>query len=275
MQVKYILFLLLFFSTLTSAAQTDEAGELLKSAVRLKKEGKCSNAVELLKKAIAVKPGYGAALYELGWCYNELQRYEEALTVLQQARQTEHSNHKVIYEIGFAKMKLGKHEEALADFNQVLNFNPSFVKAYSARANLYKDVQKNSAAALADYLKASALDTTAVNHYYWIGWCYNDLGRFSEALPYLQKAIELDNRNELYYTEIGFSCFSLERYDEALLHLQKADALKPDLETTLYYLGMCYVKQNKKADALKKYNELNAMKSTYATGLLNEIKLMK
>jgi tetratricopeptide (TPR) repeat protein len=216
-----------------------------------------------------------AAHYELGWCYNELGQYNIALPILQQAVKLEPTGFRSLYEAGFAKYKLGRVEEALVDFNQVIKLNANYEKVYIARGDLYKDSKKNTAAALADFLKALSLDSTEKKIHYRIGWCYNDLGKFSEAVPYLQKATSFDEQNYLSYSELGFSLFSLKRYDEAMVHLNKANTLKAGFETTVYYMGLCHVKQNKKQEAVQKYNELVQLNSNYAALLLNEIKLMK
>jgi len=272
---KIILYFFFLLITISSFAQTDKADDLYRNAMQLKTEGKCSDAVEVLKKSVDLKPDFTAALYELGWCYNELQLYKEALVVLQKAMLLHPTGHKIIYESGFAKYKLGQINAALEDYNKALDLNPSFAKAYAVRADLYKDAQKNTAAALVDYLKALEFDSITVKTYYWIGWCYNDLHQFEKAIPYLQKAIGFEKQNYLSYAEIGFAYFSLNQIDKAVEHLLIADRLKPNFETTLYYLGICYVRQNKKPDAVKKYNELVLQNSSYAGTLLNEIKKMK
>jgi len=275
MQVKLIILLLLFCYTVPVFAQTEGAEELYRKALMLKKESKCSEAVELLKKAIELKPAFPEALYELGWCYNEMQQYKPALAVLAKGRQLLPDDYRMIYEDGFAKAQSGITNEALDDYNRVIALNPSFARVYVARADLYKDAKENTASALADYLKSIDYDTTTVKVYYWIGWCYNDLGQFEKAIPYLQKAISFEKQNYLSYSEIGFSFFSLGRYAEAIEQLSRADLLKPKFETTIYYLGLCYVKQNQKPEAVKKYNELVLLGSEYAISLLNEIKNMK
>jgi tetratricopeptide (TPR) repeat protein len=274
MRRNFFIFFLLAITSATVFAQADKADEYLQAARKLRKEGKCAEALPLFKKAIEAKPTLAAAHYELGWCHNEMQQYEEALPVLEKALKLDPTNFRIIYESGFAQYKLGKTDEALVNFNRVLQMNTSFTKAYIARGDLYKDVQKNTNAALADFLKAFSIDSTEKKLHYRIGWCYNDLGKFAEALPYLQKAINFEEQNYLSHSELGFTLFSLNRFDEAVVHLQKANSLKAGFETTVYYLGMCFVKQQKKQEALQKYNELVQLNSNYAPGLLKGIKEM-
>ena len=259
MRRKISIFFLLAVISVTVFAQADKSDEYLQAARKLRKEGKCAEALPLFKKAIEAKPVLAAAYYELGWCCNEMQQFEEALPVLEKALKLDPSNFRIIYESGFAQYKLGKTNEALVSFNRVLQMNASFTKAYIARGDLYKDVQKNTNAALADFQKAFFIDSTEKKLHYRIGWCYNDLGKYAEALS---------------HSELGFTLFSLNRFDEAVVHLQKANSIKAGFETTVYYLGMCFVKQQKKQEALQKYNELVQLNSNYAPGLLNGIKEM-
>lgn len=272
---KLFILIVALVSFIAASAQADKAEENYQAGRQLRRDGKCTEAIPLFKKAIEQKPTFAAAHYELGWCYNELGQYNIALPILQQAVKLEPTGFRSLYEAGFAKYKLGRVEEALVDFNQVIKLNANYEKVYIARGDLYKDAKKNTAAALADFLKALSLDSTEKKIHYRIGWCYNDLGKFSDAVPYLQKATGFEEQNYLSYSELGFSLFSLNRFDEAMGHLNKANTLKPGFETTIYYIGLCHVKQNKKQDAVQKYNELVQLNSNYAALLLNEIKLMK
>lgn len=108
-----------------------------------------------------------------------------------------------------------------------------------------------------------------------LGWCYNEKKEFDKAIPHLQKAILADSSNALAYAEIGYSYYSTQQYGVAIGNFNIANRLNPKAETTLYYLGLCFVRVNSKAEAVKKYNELALMNSSYAGKLLDEIKAMK
>jgi tetratricopeptide (TPR) repeat protein len=276
MNLKGLIFLL--FLTLQLPAlfgQAQSAEELYEKALGYKNERKCSDAIGLLTKAISLKPDYTDALYELGWCYNELKDYSGALAVLLKAIQQSPRNYKIIYEAGFANANLGKKEEAFNLYRQAIELNPSFVQAYLARGDLFREADEKHEEALKDYLKAAQLDSTSTKANYWTGWCYNDLQQYTKAIPFLQKAASADKQNYLPHSELGFSFYSLKQYDEALAYLKSAELLKPKAETVVYYSGLCYVKKGLKAEAVKKYNELVMQSSEYAIILLNEIKNMK
>ncbi len=275
MYKRLITFLIILPMTLFVFGQDVNADEQYQNGLQLKKKRLYTEAIEAFKKAIDLRPDYTEAMYELGWCYNELNQFSKALPVLQKAVKLKPDDSRIIYESGFAKAGAGFLNEALDDYNKAVTLDPSFSRAYAARADFYREVKENTKAALADYLKVLELDTTSMKIYYWVGWCYNDLGKFELAVPYLMRAVTFEKQNHLSFSEIGFSYYSLAKYSEAMQYLLKADEMKPKFETTLYYLGMCYVKTGKKVDAVKKYNELVALGSEYGINLLNEIKNMK
>ena len=115
-------------------------------------------------------------------------------------------------------------------------------------------------------------DTKLLND---VGWCYNETKQFEKAITHLQKAIQIDSSNATAHAEIGYSYYSTQMYTVAIANLNIANTYQPKTETTLYYLGLCFVRLNSKADAVKKYNELSLMNSSYAGKLLDEIKAMK
>jgi tetratricopeptide (TPR) repeat protein len=108
-----------------------------------------------------------------------------------------------------------------------------------------------------------------------LGWCYNETKQFDQAIPHLQKALVIDSSDAVAHGELGYSYYSIQQYTIAIGHLNNANFLKPKTETTIYYLGLCFVRLNAKPEAVKKYNELSLMNSSYAGKLLEEIKGMK
>lgn len=272
---KLFILIFLLHLSVTGFSQTDKATELFNKALLLKKERNCTQAVELLKNAIELKPSFAEAFYELGWCYNELKQFNLSIPALTKALAFSSNDYRVIYELGLARYQTGLIDEAFNDFSKTILLNPSFAQAYIARADLLKDAKENSATALRDYIKAIDLDSNSVKACYWAGWCNNDLAQYDKAITYLQKAIKLDPTNYLSFTELGFAYLSLNLFDNALSQLQTASNLNPKFENAIFYIGLTQVRLNKKAEAVKKYNELILLGSEFAITLLNEIKNMK
>lgn len=256
-------------------SQDNQLEQWYQQALLLKQQQNCREAIPLLEKILQQNPAYKETVYELGWCYNEMKQFSKALEVFQLKPSITAADYRLFYERAYSKAALGFTNEALNDYDQVIQWQPAFVPAYTAKAELYKDRLKDVSKALPLYLKAISLDTANARSYYWVGWCYNELKQFEKALPPLVKASEYPAYRALAFSEIGFSYYSLANYQLALDFLTKSDHLRPKLELNTFYIGMCYVKTGEKVLALKKYNELVLAGSDYAISLLNEIKNMK
>lgn len=272
-KIGFIFFLLFLAGKLFSQDTLLET--TYQKALKLKQQKNCSEAVELFEKISRQNSGYKETGYHLGWCYNELQQYGKALEVFQRKLPLTPSDYLLVYERAFSKKALGNWKEALNDYNQVIEWQPTFAAAHSAIAELYKDQLKDTRTAAGYFLKAATLDTADRKNFYWLGWCYNDLGAFEQAIPYLVRAAESPGFRALAFSETGFSYYSLGNYQLALDFLTKSDNIRPQSELTLYYIGICHVKTGNKPQAVKKYNELVVLGSDFAISLLNEIRNMK
>ena len=255
------------------AQETPE--ELYNKAMDFKKSNNCTEALILLEKATSLKPNFGAAWLESGWCQNELKNHTAAIANLEKAVGLLTNNFRVYYELGHAYFYLDSVTASLKYFRESIRLKPDYHLPYVGIGDLYKDKLKNTAEALAWYLKAYNIDSNHRKTNYWIGWCYNDLEKYNKAVPYLEKAVSADPDNTLAVTELGFSLYSIAMYDEAISVLQKVVEQQPKPGLAVYYAGLCYIRKGDKAEAVNRYNELVILNSEYALTLLAEIKKMK
>ena len=88
----------LFFAGISLQAQ--DATSLYNEGVTLKNQKKVVEALDKFKKALAIKPDYTEALYEMGWCQNDLKEYSSAIANLRRARVGWPTIPKVHFELG-------------------------------------------------------------------------------------------------------------------------------------------------------------------------------
>lgn len=274
MKKTSLIILLIFILSFNGLAQATPQ-DLYNKAMEFKKNNNCTEALILLEKAISLKPDFGAAWLESGWCQNELSNHTAAIINLEKAVGLLTNNFRVYYELGHAYYYLDSVNTSLKYFRESIRLKPDYHLSYVGIGDLYKDKFKNTVVALSWYLKSYNIDSTHKKTNYWIGWCYNDLEKYNKAVPYLSKAVEQDPSNTLAVIELGFSLYSIAKYDEALFELKKVLTLQPKPEMALYYAGLCYVRINRKVDAVNRYNELVILNSGYALSLLEEIKKLK
>ena len=80
--------------------QAQDATTLLNEGVVLKNQKKVVEALDKFKKALALKPDYTEAMYEMGWCQNDLKEYTSAIASLRKARVGWPTIPKVHFELG-------------------------------------------------------------------------------------------------------------------------------------------------------------------------------
>jgi tetratricopeptide (TPR) repeat protein len=273
--MKKINFILLFLLVLCSHLPAQEtAEELYNKAMEHKKNNNCKEALELLEKATILKPGFGEAWFEAGWCHNELNNPIAAISNLEKSATLLKNDFRVNYELGHAFFSLDSVSSSLKYFRESIRLKSDYHLSYVGMGDIYRDKLENTSEALNWYLKAYAIDSTHKKTNYWIGWCYNDLEKYSKAIPYLEKVIADDPANMVTVIELGFSLYSIGKYEQALSILQKTLLLQPKPELAVYYTGLCYVKTVNKTEAVNSYNDLVILNSKYALELLAEIKKM-
>lgn len=228
--MKYILTLtVLLLFQLAITAQTAEA--LYEEGVKLKKEQKISEALAKFKEAIKLKPDYTGALYESGWCYNDLKDYNNALANLDKAAVSWSTTPKVFFERGYANQMLYKHKEALNDYFRARELKPDYSNINKKIGEVYYQDEDYSNALLyfEKHEQVTMSDNLGKDYLYWYrrGFSYNAQKQYEKALISLDKSLNIKNDYLSTYLERGFAYTKLKRNDEAIASYQKAIELKP------------------------------------------------
>ena len=84
--------------------------------------------LSLYERACAVDPQDRAATYGYGWILQHLERYEQAVPVLQRATSQEGNKLGALYLLGKCQMKLSRWNDALNAFQQLLSLEPAYTK---------------------------------------------------------------------------------------------------------------------------------------------------
>lgn len=231
-------------------------------------DGNYKKALENLESYIEYEPDTRDAdvYYRKGVSENELEKYNDALASLNKANELTPNNVKFINELAYSHYLLERTEDALKNYDKAFSIDPQSLTAANGRADVYRKLKKDPAQAIKLYAKALEINSKNIKANYWTGWCYNELGKYDEAIPYLKKVIELDDKYVSAYTELGYIDYALKNYDDALDHFKKAFAIEKTA-LTLYYTGLCFIGKTDKASALKMVTDLKAMNSEYADDL--------
>lgn len=98
--------------------------------------------------------------------------------------------------------------------------------------------------------------------YELLGIEYYQLGRFSEAVPNLQKAIQLNPKASLSYVTWGDCLSTWKDYGEAILKYRKAVEISPDSYLAYLSWGHTLQQMGKNEEALRKFEKVVELPNT-------------
>jgi tetratricopeptide (TPR) repeat protein len=114
------------------------------------------SALIYFERALQIKKD-GTLYYQLGWCYNDKERYKDAARVLKLAIQLHPDNDDALNELGYAYYKLAQYDAAIAQLSRVMKKDPEneLSRYYAGLSFAKKGDQKN--------LKKMIEELTALN----------------------------------------------------------------------------------------------------------------
>jgi tetratricopeptide (TPR) repeat protein len=254
-----ILFFLLVFS---SGLFAQTAKELYEEGIQLRKDGKAKEAIERFKRAVALKPGYTEALYEMGWCQNDTKDYTGAIQSLRKVRHEWSAVAKVHFELGYAFEKTSQNDSALTSYQRCLAINNQYSLAWKQLGYMAYQADDGKTA-LEHFAKYEAAAKNPINDYlFWYrkGYCYNATKDFNNAKTALFKSLEYKKDYLNTYLELGFACSRLKEDEMAIGYFKKAIETDPNSHVAYNGIGEVY-RDNKKdfAEAMVWYQKTLAM----------------
>lgn len=154
-----------------------------------------------------------------------------------------------------------KYDAAVEQFTRAIDLDPNKPEGYIARADAYEKLGKN-AEAFADLEKALVLAPKDVTVLTRLGRASNLLGKYDEALGYLNRATAIDKRNKDVYPEKVITLMGLGRFDQALKASDTALLLRNDA-SNLHYRGLVYLRLNNDVLAKKEFEKSIAKDKEY------------
>ena len=144
--------------------------------------------LDAFNQTIRIKPDYAGAHYHIGWIYNEQKNYDDAVKSLKLALRYNASYAEAHNELGFALRNLSRNPEAIAEYQEAIRLKPDMGLAHLGLADVYYFNTKQYAEAAKSYKQGLTLRPGNATAQYNLGWCYNDLGRYNEAIEELRES---------------------------------------------------------------------------------------
>jgi tetratricopeptide (TPR) repeat protein len=255
----------IFLLFLIQAVAAQDAKTLYDEGIKLKNDGKTKEAMEKFKLALNQKIDYTDALYEVGWCQNDLKDYTGAITTLRTVRKSWSEIPKVRFELAYALEKTGQLDSAIQGYNECLRLKPDYSLAFKQLGSI-SYTKEDYKTAIEYFGKYEANAKNEIKDYlYWYrkGYMQNALLDYSNAITTLKKSLDYKTDYFNTYLELGFANNKLKQAEEAISYYKKAMELDP--KSHIPYNGIGEVYRDTKKDmneAMAWYQKTLAINAT-------------
>ncbi len=210
------------------------------------------NREQILKDSIAKFPDLLLLKEELIQLYRDSAEYNKAIATANDALLTDSLNAR-LWDI---KATLYFENEdtlrAIQSFERALRLNPS-PRYLILLGSLYAQTKNNRALMIADALAKTKLPETEKEAFFITGLYHNYTGDKAAAIASLDKCLSLDNRHMFAYREKAIAFYELGKYTDALAVLNKAVTLQNNFDEGYYWMGRSLEKLNKPNEAVEAY----------------------
>jgi len=199
--------------------------------------GQMDAAVQSYEKTIEIEPNYAEAHNNLGNVFQELEQGDAAVQSYKKALEIKPDYIAAQYSLGIMLQDLGQLDEAVESYKTVLKLKPDFVEAHNNLGiTFFKLHQLDNA--MKCYKKALAFNPDFADAHNNIGIALLDLGQFHEAVKSYKAAIKLKPEFEEAHYNLGVVFQNLECFDEAIISYKAAIVLQPGYADAHYNLGI-------------------------------------
>ena len=161
--------------------------------------GELDGAIKSFVKTIEIMPEYDEAQYNLGVTLQELGQLDEAIEQYEKALSINPENTDLILNLGFIYQSLGQIDEAIEQYDNALTIDPNNVKVLNNLGNAYNDLGQLDVA-IKCYEKALAIKPDYADVYYNLGFIYQDLGQVDLAIKQYEHAVAINDYAEAYHS---------------------------------------------------------------------------
>lgn len=164
----------------------------------------------------------------LGVLYAKQGRWTDAMAALRKAVEVQPADVDAWTNLGWLSSELKQGEKAREAFGRALALDPDYGRAHAGLAGLYADAGNAYDKAIEEYRRAVAAEPDNPGYLYDMGWVYYRKGMTDEALKILTAAATLSPDDPAGRTKIGWVRFRRREYRAAIEEFERALRARPD-----------------------------------------------
>ena len=213
---------------------TARAQAQLKQAIELHKKGRLGAAQKIYEEILKKNPHNFDALHLLGVIAAQSNEHASAVDLITKAIAIKPNDARSHYNLGFSLQKLKQFESALASYDQAISLDNNYAIAFSNRAAVFKELHQLDAA-LNSYNLSLTLNSLNVEDYSNRAVVLTALRRNEEAVADCDQAIRIMPSFPKAYYNRGLALIDLKQLEAAVTDFAKAHSIQPGYE---YLIGL-------------------------------------
>jgi superkiller protein 3 len=211
---------------MTAADARQQSFKLQADGLRLYREGKYPEAIEVLERVCNIHLNSFMAWYYLGAALSAERRYSDAVEPLKTALDLQPDHLAAHLALGDVYLKLGDSGEARAAYLRALDQQANYAPAHDGLGRLAESLGKDDDAE-EEYRKALEINPAFADGYTHLGELYLRRGKLQEATDLFLKAIAMKPDFSQAYVRLGVALSRQGRYDDAIAAARKSQTLAP------------------------------------------------
>jgi tetratricopeptide (TPR) repeat protein len=211
-------------------------------------------AIDYLRKSLAIYPEYTEAHVELGRIYDRKQMYDSAAFHDQKALDINPYNFTANNNLGSIYMTTGKYPEAIVLFKKSLAANPNFKYAYFNLARTYFQLKQYDSA-IYNYRFSLMFEPNNLTALQEIASSFFQKQNFDSAEIYFKRVMALMPDDPNVMNNVGAVYLNAKKYGPAAELFKKIINTHPDYLNAYSNLGRCYYFMEQYAPAIEVFTK--------------------
>jgi protein O-GlcNAc transferase len=225
-------------------------------------QGKPDRGIDFVRKALAIKPDYAEAHYNLGSALQGLGRHGDAVTHYRKALALGHDNADLHNNLGAALQQVGRPDEAIAHLERALALQPGNAQAQNNLGAVLNELGHHEQA-IERFRQVLAADPHNPEVNCNLAAALNEVKRHDEALAIYQQVLAREGGPAEAHVGYGNALGKLNRHAEALAAYDQALALREDVPEAWLGKGTVLSTLNQNEEAIAAYDRALANKPEF------------
>jgi predicted O-linked N-acetylglucosamine transferase (SPINDLY family) len=220
-------------------------------------------AIELIRKAIALRPDYAEAHSNLGNALKGNGQLDEAIIAFRKAITLNADIPEAHASLGNALREKGEIDEAIAACEQAIKLRPNYAEAHNNLGNALHDKGQLDDAITA-YRHAINLSPSYAEAHNNLGNSLREKGRLDDAISACNQAITLRPEYAQAHCNLGSALQDKGDLDAAVAAYRRAIALNPNFPEAHNNLGIALIATGRLDEAVASFRQAITLRPSYA-----------